>query len=165
MELFIRIKNGQPFEHPIFGDNFRQAFPDVDVNNLPPEFARFERIQCPQLATTFQVDEVSYQWVGNIVKDVWTVREMTNEEKAQKVQDLSVSAVGTVNYMKEVAQNNADTAPTELAKQAWLDYVDVLNKWRLVDPVHPNIPAPPVINPAGEVVSLYAAGSAPNVIG
>ena len=41
MELFIQIRNGQPFEHPIFGDNFRQAFPDVDVDNLPPEFARF----------------------------------------------------------------------------------------------------------------------------
>ena len=42
MDFFIRIKDGQPFEHPIFGDNFRQAFPDVDVNNLPSEFAKFE---------------------------------------------------------------------------------------------------------------------------
>ena len=44
MELFIRVKDGQAFEHPILGDNFRQAFPNINVNNLPSEFARFERI-------------------------------------------------------------------------------------------------------------------------
>ena len=44
MELFIQIRDGLPFGHPIYGDNFRQAFPDVDLENLPPEFARFERI-------------------------------------------------------------------------------------------------------------------------
>ena len=80
--MFIQIRNGQPFEHPIFGDNFRQAFPHIDVNNLPPEFARFERVQCPNNASTFQVDELTYQWVDNVVKDVWTVRPMTDEEKA-----------------------------------------------------------------------------------
>jgi hypothetical protein len=165
MELFIQIKDGQPFEHPIFGDNFRQAFPDVDINNLPPEFARFERIQCPQLATLFQVDEVSYQWIDGIVKDVWTVREMTDQEKAQKMQDLSTSAIGTVNYMREVAQDNANNALTEAAKQAWLDYVGALNEWTLVDPVNPNIPAPPVISSDGIVVSLNASGTEPNVIG
>ena len=42
MELFIRIdENGQAVDHPIMGDNFRQAFPDIDVNNLPSNFARF----------------------------------------------------------------------------------------------------------------------------
>ena len=41
MELFIRIKDGEPFEHPIFGDNFRAAFPDIDSDNLPPDFVRF----------------------------------------------------------------------------------------------------------------------------
>ena len=82
MDLFIQIRNAQPFEHPIFGDNFRQAFPHIDVNNLPPEFARFERVQCPNNASTFQVDELTYQWVDNVVKDVWTVRPMTDEEKA-----------------------------------------------------------------------------------
>ena len=86
MELFIRIKNGQPFEHPIFGDNFRQAFPDVDTSNLPAEFARFERIPMPSLvyATLNNPDPV-YQWVDGIVKDVWDVTPMTAEQKAEKI--------------------------------------------------------------------------------
>ena len=85
MELFIRIVDGQPFEHPIFGDNFRQAFPDVDVNNLPPEFARFERVACPSLVyATLNSPQPSYQWVNGVVKDVWDVTQMTEQEKAAK---------------------------------------------------------------------------------
>lgn len=83
MELFIRIKNGQPFEHPIHGDNFCLAFPHVDVNNLPPEFARFERVERPELGEHEVLDpaEPTYELVNNIYKDVWHKRDMTQEEK------------------------------------------------------------------------------------
>lgn len=83
MELFIRIKDGQPFEHPIFGDNFRQAFPDVDVNNLPPEFARFERVERPVLGV-YEVmvsEDATYELIDGVYKDVWHKRDMTAEEK------------------------------------------------------------------------------------
>ena len=88
MELFIQIRNGQPFEHPIFGDNFRQAFPHIDVNNLPPEFAKFERVERPILSL-YQVmvqDDPTYEFVDGIWKDVWHVRDMTAEEIAAKQQ-------------------------------------------------------------------------------
>ena len=85
MELYIQIKDGQPFEHPIVNDNFCQAFPEIDVNNLPENFARFERIECPNNAGVYEIDVVSYQWVNGIVKDVWTVRPMTQEEKDAKI--------------------------------------------------------------------------------
>jgi hypothetical protein len=92
MQLYIRIVNGQPFEHPILEDNFVFAFPDVDISNLPSEFARFERVECPQLATTFQVDEAHYEWFGDVVKDVWTVREMTAEEIVIKQAEIDEQA-------------------------------------------------------------------------
>lgn len=85
MELFIRIVDGQPFEHPILGVNFRQAFPEVDVNNLPTGFARFERIPMPSLVyATLNNPEPTYQWVDGIVKDVWDITPMTAEEIAAK---------------------------------------------------------------------------------
>lgn len=88
MELFIRIKDGQPFEHPIFGDNFYQAFPDVDVNNLPPEFARFERVERPTLGVyEVMVSEIpTYELIDGVWKDVWHKRDMTAEEKEAKKQ-------------------------------------------------------------------------------
>jgi len=102
MELFIRIKDGQPFEHPIFGDNFRQAFPNVDVNNLPPEFARFERIERPVLGPyeVLSSDQPTYEMVNGVCKDTWHVRPMRAEEKTEKQQ-----AVITGFNSREQAEN------------------------------------------------------------
>lgn len=86
MELFIRIKDGQPFEHPIFGDNFRQAFPDVDTNNLPAEFARFVRVQAPVVGAYEKSRSASYQLVNGAYTDVFSIEQMTAEEVAAKQQ-------------------------------------------------------------------------------
>jgi len=88
IELYIQIRNGQPFEHPIFGENFRQAFPHIDVNNLPPEFAKFERVERPILGVYQAMiqDEPTYELVDGIWKDVWHVRDMTAEEITAKQQ-------------------------------------------------------------------------------
>lgn len=88
MELFIQIRDGQPFQHPIFGDNFREAFPHVDPNNLPPEFARFERIEPPQYGVYEVLVGPSYQWVDGVVKDVWLVRPMNAQEKQAKQEQV-----------------------------------------------------------------------------
>ena len=86
MELFIRIKDGQPFEHPILGDNFRDAFPNVDTNNLPAEFARFVRVQAPVVGVYEKNQTVSYQLVDGVYTDVFSVEQMTIEEIAEKQQ-------------------------------------------------------------------------------
>ena len=94
MELYIRIVDGQPFEHPIFGNNFRQAFPDVDVNNLPPEFARFVRVEAPVLGAYEKNQTVSYQLVDGVYTDVFACEQMTIEEifaKQQAVKDAWAS--------------------------------------------------------------------------
>jgi hypothetical protein len=86
MELFIRIVDGQPYEHPILGDNFCEAFPEIDTNNLPSEFARFERVPMPSLVyATLNNPNPAYQWVDGIVKDVWDITPMTQEEKNAKI--------------------------------------------------------------------------------
>lgn len=84
MKLFIRIKEGQPFEHPIFEENFKAAFPKIDVNALPSKFALFERVEPPELGVYEVYEGVTYEWVGDVVKDVHHVREMTQEEKTEK---------------------------------------------------------------------------------
>jgi hypothetical protein len=88
MELFIQIKDGQPFEHPILGDNFRQAFPDIDTNNLPPKFAKFERVDCPVLGEyeTLVSENPTYELIDGVYKDVWRKRDMTAEEREAKKQ-------------------------------------------------------------------------------
>ena len=85
MNLYIRIHNGQPFEHPILENNFRQAFPDIDVNNLPPEFAYFERVSAPPLDVYQHNLRFQYEkGIDGIYRDVWYCDEMTAEEIKEK---------------------------------------------------------------------------------
>lgn len=103
MELFIRIKDGQPFEHPILENNFRQAFPDVDTNNLPAEFAKFVRVEkpIPKLYEVLDSEESTYQFIDGVWTDVWSLRDMTAEEKLalqQSVKDEWASMPNVDNY-------------------------------------------------------------------
>ena len=84
MELYIRIKNGKAFEHPILGDNFRQAFPDIDTNNLPATFAKFTRVPEPALGVYEVCEGCTYEWEGDTVTDMHHVRDMTLAEKTAK---------------------------------------------------------------------------------
>lgn len=88
MELFIRIKDGQPFKHPIMENNFRQAFPNVDTNNLPPEFARFVRVAPPAVGVYENYTDVTYELVNGVYTDVHHVVAMTAEEIAAKQQTV-----------------------------------------------------------------------------
>ena len=84
MNLYIQLQNGEPVNHPIMEDNLRQAFPEMDLNNLPETFARFERV-VPTELSVYEVSEGStYEWADGIVKDVHHRRAMTLEERTAK---------------------------------------------------------------------------------
>lgn len=83
MNLYIQIKDGRPFEHPIIEENLKMAFPDIDLQNLPSSFARFIRVQPPPHGV-YQVNEgCTYEFVDGVCQDVWRIRDMTDEEKLQ----------------------------------------------------------------------------------
>lgn len=85
MRCFIRIKDGQPFEHPIIEQNFVQAFPDIDVNNLPTEFAEFIRHPQPEIGVYQIYQGVNYEWIDGKVQDVHLVRNMIESERQDKI--------------------------------------------------------------------------------
>ena len=101
MKLYIQIKEGQPYEHPIVEENLIAAFPHIDLDNLPPEFAPFERVENPKLANIYQIDVCSYQWVGNIVKDVWTVQEKNSEEQIEIRAKLRQTVIDSWNALPQ----------------------------------------------------------------
>jgi hypothetical protein len=87
MKFVIRVENGQPVDHPITIENFRQAFPHLDENNLPPEFAEFNRPGRPVLGPyeTFTAEESTYQLVNGVWSDVWSIGQITEQQKAGKI--------------------------------------------------------------------------------
>ena len=102
LQLFIQLRDGQPFEHPIFYGNFKEAFPEIDTENLPADrFAKFVRVAPPKLGAYEVYVGVSYQWVDGVVKDAHEVRQMTDEERAakqNKVKDSWAARQQTENW-------------------------------------------------------------------
>jgi hypothetical protein len=88
MELYIQVRDGLPYQHPILGNNLRAAFPTLNTNALPPEFARFVRKVPDQLPGPYEVLVEAYVWDGEAVTDSWSIRPMTPEEKAAKIAKL-----------------------------------------------------------------------------
>jgi hypothetical protein len=88
MKLFIRVKDGEAFEHPMFEGNFLQAFPDIDPENLPPEFARFIRVPQPRLDRFEVYEGVTYEWNGWAFTDVHHARPMNAGERADVIERI-----------------------------------------------------------------------------
>jgi hypothetical protein len=112
MELYIRIKDGKPFEHPILGDNFRQAFPGIDTDNLPPEFARFVRVAPPTIGLFEVCEECVYELVDGVYTDVHNVRPMTAEEKATRIEQARANLRPNWTLNEETLQSSPPPRPT-----------------------------------------------------
>jgi hypothetical protein len=79
MNLYIETKNGQVINHPALESNLLQAFGSVPAHWEP--FTRVER-PVPGIYQVLESNEAVYTKVDGVWIDVWTVREMTTEEKA-----------------------------------------------------------------------------------
>lgn len=102
MDLIIQIKDGIPFQHPMTLDNFKKAFPDVDLDNLPSQFAWFERVPAPKLGPYDKNLLVTYELIDNVYKDVWQIELMTDQEKIEKqnqVKEFWVSRGGYASWI------------------------------------------------------------------
>jgi hypothetical protein len=156
LELYIQIRDGQPHEHPIFADNFKQAFPGVDPENLPNTFAKFIRVDAP-VPDTYEVYEgVTYQWFDGVVKDVHSVRAMTEEERAAKTAELEAMA-NQLKLDRIASINDVLTEETdETAQTLWLECLTAHEGWVLesVDPITPAFPRFPIKDEAGNWVAL-----------
>ena len=97
MNLYIETENGAIKNHPAFEDNLIQAFGSVPTHWEP--FTRVER-PVPAVYQVLQSEEAVYTKVNGVWTDVWTVREMTAEEKTAKQQ-----AVITAFNEREYASN------------------------------------------------------------
>ena len=84
MNLYIKTDgNGNTIDHPAFEDNLLQAF-----GSIPSEWEPFVRVESPNLKV-YQVlasPDPTYQKIDGVWTDVWTLRDMTAEEKSAKQQ-------------------------------------------------------------------------------
>jgi hypothetical protein len=83
MELYIRIADGQPVDHPILRENLLQAFPDIDLLNSK-EFVPFQQVPEPILGPYDKSVSNYYAIVDGMYKNVWVVEPMNEDERIEK---------------------------------------------------------------------------------
>lgn len=83
MNLYIETENGQTKNHPAFEDNLLQAF-----GSIPDTWEPFTRVErpVPGVYEVLESDMPVYAKVDGVWADVWSLRELTAEEKTAKQQ-------------------------------------------------------------------------------
>jgi hypothetical protein len=89
MSLYIRIKDGQPFEHPLTVENMKLVFPNVDLDNLPTDFMQFVRVEKRDTKLYEVYENHEYVIDENVVKDIHNFRPMTLQEKDDYIQTIT----------------------------------------------------------------------------
>lgn len=89
MEFAIQVDdNGDPVGHPMSMENLRYIHEDISLDNLPPGMEPFVHVSAPQLGP-YQVlasEESTYARVGGVLQRVFEIRDMTEEEKNDKIE-------------------------------------------------------------------------------
>jgi hypothetical protein len=165
MELFIELRDGVPFNHPIAEDNFREVYPHIDTQNLPSNFAKFVRTSPPSKLGMFEVEESTYQMIDGIVTDVWTVRQLEGEQYAMRLAMLKTSLESTIEADKATARQKIAEATDPDVKAIWEDFLAVITALVITDPIaQMRLPSLPRETENGLVYSNTSSGSAPNVV-
>jgi hypothetical protein len=83
MKLYIETENGAIKNHPAFEDNLLQAF-----GSIPAHWEPFNRVErpTPGVYQVLESTEAVYAKVDGVWTDVWSMRDMTTEEKTAKQQ-------------------------------------------------------------------------------
>lgn len=131
MRLIVRVENESPVGGPILEDNFVVAFPNIDIDNLPEGWAYFEKTEKPTFdqVGVYQVLENEPEIVlqeNGTYKEVWTIRNMTDEEKLAKQNRIKELWTNPVNARLVSWTFNEETCQYEapVAKPA-----DVIAEW------------------------------------
>lgn len=142
-ELYIQLRDGQPYEHPILADNFREAFPDVDTTTFPNEhFARFVRLPRPKNPRGQVYDHTTYEWDGDVVTDVHHFRDITDEEreaqKAQVIEEAIKFKAARIEFINEML----NAGFSEAGHSLWAACLEKHQSWMTDETQHPSEPVP-----------------------
>ena len=132
-DLYIQVQDGQTVNHPVLYQNMMDVFGEI-----PAYFEPFTRIPMPNPSVLgpfqkFQetYENPTYQKIDGVWQDTWTVIDMTDEEKAEKI-----AAVQAQPQLFASWTFSADTcswsAPTPLPEDAGTGTPPIQYMWNEV---------------------------------
>jgi hypothetical protein len=87
-QYVIRVENNTTLNFPIVWENFIQVFPNADYNNLPLGYMQVNKAEIPELRSFEVCEDTHYLIENNVVNEIYTVREMTEQEKQAKIEKV-----------------------------------------------------------------------------
>jgi len=156
MNLYIQMQDGQPWQHPLLEDNVLQAWPGIDLNNLPANLARFRRYQQPgpdvMPVGNFQVPICTYELASDgVYEDTWTVREMDEDEKRVTTKAQKKSVADQLESLKLFAAERVENTTGDV-QNAWQTYSNLLNSLDTSDPFNVAWPMMPRVDEDGDLI-------------
>lgn len=93
MKLFMRVLNGRPIDHPQSEYGMKILFPPEQypqydyIDNIPPEYYPLETLEQPHI-NCYEKLGLTYEFLGNKVRDVWSIHQMNEQERAARLAEL-----------------------------------------------------------------------------
>ena len=156
MNLYIQMQDEKPWQHPLLEDNVLQAWPGIDLNNLPSNLARFRRHRQPDANVLpvgdFQVPVCSYELAPDgVYEDTWTVREMSDDERRVTTKARKNSVAADLVVLKEMATSRIETTTGDV-QNAWQNCLNLLNLLDTSDPFNVAWPLLPRVDEDGDLI-------------
>jgi hypothetical protein len=109
--------------------------------NLPPDFARFERVQLLDANLTlgtFETAENTYEWDGDVVKDVWKAVPMDEEHRSRKLAGIIKQKEATLRMVIATFEDRLSQELIPEFRQALEEHIAVLRAYVVADaPLNP----------------------------
>lgn len=143
MNLYIQIENGQPVNHPALEENLIHAFGSIPDNWKP--FNRFQLADLNLEIGMYQKTVHSYSLSSDGVtwQDKWTVVDMTDEEKSEKVSHQISKCYAYVNLIIFNTQNAINNLTDENQINVLNRYLTLLKEVSFTDPLNAVVPKGP----------------------
>ena len=143
MNLYIRVENEQAVEHPAMEENLLEAFGSIPSNWQP--FTRVAK-PTPGIYQVLDSTEPTYQKVNDVWRDVWSLRDMTEDEKSAVQTAVKTAWAASPNVSNYTAWTYDETTnsyqppvamPAEAAPEGQVyRWQGSTNSWQLA-PVRP----------------------------
>jgi hypothetical protein len=136
MNLYIKIKDGQPVDDPYLEENLYQTIENFDVNNLPNNWSKFIRIRNPHGVIMYN-EEITHNYAfdsaNNAWTDTWSIKTLTDEELELKKNNHKTITVDKFQPHMDLANNmianfTSDDEVSKHNKKIWKTYLMILNE-------------------------------------
>lgn len=152
MELYIKVINGNPINHPILASNLIDAL-GIDYDNIPKEYEKFKRKECNIEIGLLEKPISRYEKIDGVWTDVWESVPLAENELQFKKNQIKDEKKFLALAHKNYAEESLNLTSNNSIKQYLSNYISTISDLEInYDTI---IPDPPFLNVAKTLILKY----------